>query len=179
MKLAGPIRSRRLALNSLEREAGFGAYARWMRDEEVLKYLEVRHRDRDPEDLAAYIERMNDSPDDLLLGIFLSETDQHIGNVKLGGIDRLNKRGHIGIVIGECGYWGRGYAAEAIEALSRHAFDELGLHRVWAGCHGSHAASTKAFVKAGFVEEGRVKEHWLRDGAWEDQVLLGRVGGGR
>ena len=46
--------------------------------------------------------------------------------------------------------WGRGYAAEALAALVRHAFDTLGLDRLAAVADVPNAASDRMLRRAGF-----------------------------
>ena len=175
MELVRPIVTTRLILRGLSREAGFGRYAQWMADQDVIRYLEARLRPSGPDDLAAYIERMNGSEDNLFLGIFLGGTDQHIGNIKLGPINGHHRRAHVGVMIGAKEHWGKGLAAEAIDALCRHAFGELGLHRVDAGCNEFNESSKKAFAKAGFTEEAVMRDYWLCEGEWHDQVMMARI----
>ena len=174
MKLSNPIVTKRLLLRALESGDAHGPYAKWMRDEEVLRYIEARFRDRDAKSLSAYIDRMNSSPDNLFLGILENKTSRHIGNIKIGPINPNHHRAHIGVIIGERDKWGKGYASEAIEALSEYAFRDLGLHRVEAGCYGRNHASVKAFERAGFIVEGNFAWYWRTGGEWDDQVWMVR-----
>ena len=99
---------------------------------------------------------MNGSDDNLLLGLFpRAEPQRHIGNIKLGPIDQRHKSAPIGIAIGARDCWGKGFASQAVAALSDHAFAVLGLERVEAGFYADNEASQRAFKRAGFVEEGR------------------------
>lgn len=58
---------------------------------------------------------------------------------------------------GEIGYWlgvpfwGRGLMPEAVRALIRRAFDELGLKRLWCGYFDGNEKSRRAQEKCGFV----------------------------
>ncbi len=175
MKLEAAIETKRLVLKSLEPGDGRGRYADWMNDPEVVRFLEVRHGERSPESLAAYIKQINDSPDNYLLGIFSKDGGGHIGNIKLGPVNSVHRRAAIGLFIGDRSTCGKGYATEAVDRITRFAFDDLGLHKVVAGCHKSNAASEKVFLKAGFIKEGEQVEYWRIDGKWDSQVLFGRV----
>ena len=135
----------------------------------------MRHAKRDPAVLSDYIRRMNDSPDTLFLGIFKHDGGVHIGNVKLGPIHGIYKRADLGIILGERDEWGKGFAVEAIETLTRHAFGAMGLHRVMAGCYSGNRASWRAFEKAGYVLEGTLADHWLTEEGWQDELLFARV----
>lgn len=175
MRLAEPIETERLRLRTLAPEHAAGPYACWARDPETIRFLEVRHRPHDAAALAEYISRKNESPDNLLLGIFLKGENRHIGNIKLGPINPIHRRALIGLVIGEKQEWGKGYAAEAIRAVAEHAFQRLGLHRVEAGCYAANRSSLRAFEKAGFGIEARLAQYWRLDDGWDDQVWLARI----
>lgn len=169
-----PIDAPRLTLRSLDETAADGPYLAWMRDPDVLRYLEARHGEHDARSLAAFIRSANDSRDSLLLGMFERETSKHVGNIKLGPIDWPNRRGEIGLMIGERACWGRGYAREAIGALADYAFAAFGLHKLTAGYIEANVASGRAFEAAGFTVEARYARHFLVDGIWTAGVRVAR-----
>ena len=72
----------------------------------------------------------------------------------------------------EC--WGHHYAAEAGEALIRHCFDRLGLHRVNALCNPGNRASRKVLERCGLRPEAwfRQKCRYTKRGviSWEDEM---------
>lgn len=173
MRLAEPLRGPRLTLRSLGRCDAGPPYLSWMNDPRVTQYLEARHRRHDRASLEAFIEGANADPATLLLGIVLTAEARHIGNIKLG-IDASHRRGDIGILIGDTSVWGRGYATEAITVLTAHAFGALGLHKVTAGFYAGNHASIRAFEKAGFRQEARLRHHWHLHGS-EDGVLMGLI----
>ena len=80
-----------------------------------------------------------------------------------------------GILIGEEDYWAREYATDAIGLVVDYAFRKLNLHRPTAGVYAINQASVRAFLKAGFTEEGRRKSHTYCDGQYVDTVLVGTV----
>lgn len=81
--------------------------------------------------------------------------------------------------VGELGYWfgreywGRGYATEAARALIQFAFDNVGLHRVYARHFACNPASGRVMQKAGMSFEGTLKQHILKDGEYQDIVCYG------
>jgi len=174
MKLIKPICSSRLLLRTLKENDAMSNYKKWVNTKAVNRYLEFRHDIPSSNGLMAFIKKMNESPENLLLGIFLDKNN-HIGNIKLGPINWCNKRGIIGIMIGEQTQWGKGHAAEAIESLSNYAFEHLGLNSIRAGCYAENIASYKAFIKAGYKEEGRQYQYWKTENGFSDNILLGKV----
>jgi RimJ/RimL family protein N-acetyltransferase len=176
--LETPIATRGLILRSLDAGHAHGPYASWMRDLEVTRFLEVRFAPPDEAALEDFIAKMNGSDDSLLLGIFSrTQPQRHIGNIKLGPIDQRHKAAAIGIAIGAKDCWGRGFATQAVAAVSAYAFDVLGLDRLEAGFYADNETSQRAFKRAGFVEEGRRRGARICDGARMDEVLMGRLRG--
>ena len=80
-------------------------------------------------------------------------------------------------MIGEAAYRGRGYGTDAVRALVRFGFDQMNLHRVWLQAFAFNPAGLAAYRKAGFVEEGRLREELYQDGGYHDVVVMGVVRG--
>lgn len=174
MQLDQPLAGQGITLAALGETAADGPYLSWLRDPEVLRGLEARFRDHSPETLRRYITDMNLRDDVLFLGIFLGDTSEHIGNIKLT-IESNHRRGSIGIIVGARAHQGKGHATEAIGLMAEHAFTTLNLIKLTAGCYGSNPSSERAFVKADFTVEARRPMHFLDEGRWVDLVQLGRV----
>ncbi|MHC4218420.1 MAG: GNAT family N-acetyltransferase, partial [Planctomycetota bacterium] len=107
-----PIVLERLTLRTLTESAADGPYLQWMQDPDIVRYLESRFSMFNRSDLARYIRAMNENEDVYLFGIFISATDEHVGNIKLGPINRHHDVGEIGILIGAKDHWGKGVATE-------------------------------------------------------------------
>lgn len=179
MRVERPLLTPRLELRTLDTGAAAGPYQAWMNDAEVLRYLEARHQRHDAASLRAFITQANESGDLLLLGMHLRDTGAHVGNIKLGPIDWDNRRGEIGIIVGERNAQGKGLGTEALLALSRYAPAELGLHKLTAGFLDLNVGSARIFKKAGYYVEAVLKEHNSFDGQRRDVVrvaLLTRPG---
>ena len=65
-------------------------------------------------------------------------------------------------------YWGRGYATEAVRAMVRYGFDELGLNRIHAQHFARNPASGRVLEKAGFTHEGFHRARVLKNERFED-----------
>jgi [ribosomal protein S5]-alanine N-acetyltransferase len=91
----------------------------------------------------------------------------------LGAAD-LHRRGE---TQGEIGYgihprmWGRGAGSAAARLLLRMAFEEHGLHRVYATCDPRNVASGRVLTKIGMTHEGRMRETALIRDGWRDSDL--------
>lgn len=148
------------------------AYVDWMRDEEVIQFLESRWSVFTMKDLKDYVKSVNESNDDVLFGIFLKEGGEHIGNIKIGGINQKHKFADVGLIIGNKKMRGKGYGAEAIRLASDYAFKELNLNKLTAGIYADNISSYRAFIKAGYREAGRLKNHRLYKGGYVDEILV-------
>ena len=67
-------------------------------------------------------------------------------------------------------YWGRGLVPEAAEELLRHAFQDLGLARVWCGYYDGNDKSKRVQEKLGF------RYQWTSEDAPVPQMGETRVG---
>jgi RimJ/RimL family protein N-acetyltransferase len=68
---------------------------------------------------------------------------------------------------------GRGVGTAAVLLLIEFGFVRLNLRRIHLQAIASNTAALRSYEKAGFVVEGRLREHaWVR-GAYEDIVLMG------
>lgn len=171
------IEMSQLTLQTLTIDTMSAAYLDWLQDDEIIQFLEIRHSKQSLDTITNFVQSCFESHDNLLMGMFLNETKQHIGNIKLGPVQWRYKRADIGLVIGEKTTWGKGMATEAIAGITTIAFEQVGLHRVQAGAYASNIGSIKAFEKVGFTREGLLKSYWLVDGEPEDEVLLAKVNG--
>ena len=162
------LNGKRIFLSPLSKKLDLKTYASWLNDQETTLYMGSGRFPTTIESLKEYIDLYNKSKDDILLGIFLSKNSKHIGNITLHMIDWRNRRGAIGIIIGEKRARGKGYATEAIKLVVRHAFDKLNIHKLYAGTVEGNEASRRAFKSVGFKEEGLLKEHFYLNGKYLD-----------
>ncbi|MEZ5239154.1 MAG: GNAT family protein [Microthrixaceae bacterium] len=74
------------------------------------------------------------------------------------------------------GYWvdqavaGQGYVPEAVVAVLRFAFEDLGLHRVQISIVPRNTASRRVVEKLGLREEGLAERYLQINGVWEDHI---------
>jgi RimJ/RimL family protein N-acetyltransferase len=169
------IEGERLYLRPVKISDARPEYVRWLNNREINQFLEIRFIKHTLQSLTKYIAKVSRDKNIIFLAIILKDGDKHIGNIKLGPIDRNHKLAEIGIMIGDKESWGKGYATETIKLLTEYAFDKLKLHKITAGAYENNIGSIKAFLKRGFYEEGRRKKHFLHNGKWVDDVLLARI----
>lgn len=103
--------------------------------------------------------------------VCLKEDDRPVGCVGLtigaaSNLDLPDTEGEIGYWIG-VPFWGRGLIPEAVRALIRRGFEELGLEKLWCGYFEGNIKSKRAQEKCGFVYH-----HTNKDILWK---LMGDI----
>lgn len=122
----------------------------------------------------AWVARLAGRRDCLYFAVETNDDSRHIGNVWLWDIDWRHRRAEVRIVIGSQGADGRGLGTEAIDLVSRFAFERLNLHKLYAHVLGHNPRARRAFEKAGFDIEGTLKaDRWTGD-RYVDVHLLAR-----
>ena len=102
------------------------------------------------------------------LAVVRRSDDQLIGgcSIRICG----NEDAEIGYTLARS-IWGQGYGTETAQALVAVAFEQLGLHRIWATCSTENVASARVLEKAGMRREGHLRQHLRRQGGWTDSYL--------
>ena len=96
-----------------------------------------------------------------------------VGDVSLR-VEPVDHRAEIGFILDRA-HWGNGYATEAVAAVVRSAFEDMGLNRLYAYVYVTNAASIRVFEKLGFVREARLRENAMHNGAFEDDWLYAMI----
>lgn len=169
------LRGGRVLLRDLTESDVTDSYVRWMNDPEVVRYLESRYTAHTAGDILEYVRGVRADPNSLMWAICSAGTGEHVGNIKLGPVDWIHRRGDIGLMIGERSVWGQGYATEAISLLAEYAFSDLKLHRLTAGSYEMNAGSIGAFLRAGFEIDGVWRDHYEIDGGFQNRICVGLV----
>lgn len=153
----------------------------WLKDPEVLKYSEQRHNKHTKLSVKKYIQSF-DHQKDLLYSIHLKEPaglereDRYIGNISVHR-DIHNGTAEVGILLGEKKEWGKGYGAEAWQAVC----DKLlanGTRKVEAGCMVTNVGMVKIFNRTGMNAEALIPDHFLFRGRPIPMVRAGRLKNG-
>lgn len=97
---------------------------------------------------------------------------QHVGNLGLHKVDRVHRKGEIGIVIGEPNFWSRGYGTDALRLALRYGFEVLGLNKISLDVLETNARGIRSYAKCGFVREGVHREDVWKDGRFLDVVRM-------
>ncbi len=166
------IAGKKVRLRPIERD-DLPRYVEWFGDPKVRRHLLVwlpfslAQEERWFENLQGRLERQ----EDVLLAIDTIE-GVHIGNVGLHAIDWKNRNAELGIIIGEKSTWGQGYGADAVRTMLNLAFREMNLHRVFLRVDADNARGIRCYEKAGFQQEGTLREVGFRESRYFDQYMM-------
>lgn len=106
---------------------------------------------------------------------FVIETkeDGPVGIVALTGIDWKNRRASHGIKLCRRECRSKGIGTDAMMAIMRYAFDELGLKRLDGSWFEDNVASKRMHIKCGWRVEGIRRQYVFKHGEFRDLVIGG------
>ncbi len=166
------IYARRIRLRGAER-ADIPQFVDWLNDPEVRQYLLMNLPISRAEE-EGWFEHMLKGPAQEHVLVIEAHTDdgwKAIGNTSLMNINWVDRNAEVGIFIGEKDYWNRGYGRETMKLMLRHSFASLNLHRVYLRVFDHNLRGIKAYERAGFVFEGRLRHDIFREGQYHDVLI--------
>lgn len=98
-----------------------------------------------------------------------------LGSVYIRDIDRGHNKAEYGIFIGVPEARGRGLGTAAARLMLRYCFEEEGLHRIYLRALAENRRAVRSYEKAGFVQEGCLREDVYIDGKYHDIVWMAAV----
>jgi len=96
-----------------------------------------------------------------------------IGFIGLDNINNLTRNSMVGMGIGDRENWSKGYGTEAMKLVVKYAFEKLNLNRVTLDVLEVNQRGIRAYEKAGFLLEGRIKQALMKAGKRYDLILMG------
>jgi RimJ/RimL family protein N-acetyltransferase len=144
---------------------------RWMNDPNIVRTLKTRYPIAFQNE-AEWLERaMRASPTERHFAVERRDDRTHIGNASIHDIDWVSRSGWFGLFIGEPSAWNRGFGSDAIGTLVRFAFDEMNLRKLRINVFDYNDRAKHVLEARGFVQEGRLRDDFYRDGAFHDLVI--------
>ncbi|MEV6284888.1 GNAT family protein [Kribbella sp. NPDC051770] len=151
-------------------EQDFPAMKAAMDDPEVAR-LTGSHGAISDEKALEWMRTRKDQPDRLDLAIVDKATGQTVGEAVLNEYDEDNQACNFRILIGPSGR-NRGLGTEATKLIVGYGIEKLGLHRISLGVYAFNPRAQRAYEKAGFVVEGRLRDDLLWEGEWVDSIVM-------
>jgi RimJ/RimL family protein N-acetyltransferase len=94
----------------------------------------------------------------LLFAIRLASDNKLIGTCQLRNIHVPSKSAMLQIRIGLPEYHSKGFGTEAVYALLKHGFDDLGLNRIGLHVFSDNERAIRSYLKVGFFKEGILRQ---------------------
>jgi len=148
-------------LQTITEQDASDKYVSWLNDPLVNQYLETRFFQQNLSSVINFIRTTITTSNDHLFTIRLKKNNQHIGNIKIGGINRHHNIGDVSLFIGDKSQWGKGIASQAIQLISRYAIEELKIRKLSAGVYRPNKASINAFLKSGYIQDSIMSDHFI------------------
>jgi ribosomal-protein-alanine N-acetyltransferase len=138
-------------------------YVAGLNDPEVNRFLELKYSKQTLESVTQFVSNDQQSLDSVLWGIWQGAHPNHVGTVRIHGVEYRHRTAHIGVCLFDKNAWGRGLGKKAIATATRWAIDELGMRWVEAGVYAGNHSSMNAFLSAGYSWVYDIPEKYLLD----------------
>lgn len=145
----------------------------WFEDEELMKFYTSSKNKITKEKLLSSIEEGKKAGNLYTYGMYTNDTNTLIGTIKLGPIHSIHRTSDLVALIGDRNYLGKGLSVDAISLGSQLAFEKFNIRKLYGGMYESNIASIKAYTRAGWLIEGRLKGFYVVDDKNEDRILVG------
>lgn len=109
--------------------------------------------------------------DGIRWGIVHSQTNRLIGTCGFHNWRKSHQRVEMGYELGRQ-YWGHGFAFEAVNEILRFGFNHLRFNRIEAWAMLPNNASMHLLRKAGFTQEGLLRDYGFWHGRFQDVIMF-------
>lgn len=149
------LETKHLTLRPWKESDAEEAFAHWMNDPDVTKYLTwTPHGDiAFTRALLKAWEKESAEPHSYNWAIVLREGNVLIGNISVLRADDYQECGEIGYCMGKA-WWGKGIMTEALAEVLRYCFEEVGFYRINGGHAAENIGSARVMEKCGLAYEG-------------------------
>jgi RimJ/RimL family protein N-acetyltransferase len=95
-----------------------------------------------------------------------------VGFVLFKNLNPAFRAAELGVRIGEEGDRGKGHGSAAIALALDYAWNSLNLRRVWLTVFAGNSRAVAAYARAGFREEGVMRQAAFSGGCWHDVAIM-------
>jgi RimJ/RimL family protein N-acetyltransferase len=146
----------------------------WLNDVDAAR-LDLAYRPTDWMAFKTWLDELARTQTQVLFAVRKLFESQLIGFVVFKNIQPVHRSSDIGVRIGVEAERGKGYGTRALELAVQYAFNHLNLHRLSLTVFAHNARAIASYRKAGFCEEGRLKDGAFIDGEWVDVIPMALV----
>ncbi|MBB3700854.1 GNAT family N-acetyltransferase [Flammeovirga yaeyamensis] len=161
-----------IELRPIQKE-NVNSFYQWLNDEEVIKYsLSLFQKLNSKEEIQKWFNTIIDDRVNLNKGIYIKGTNIFIGYAGISNISTTNKSGEYYIFIGDKDCWGKGYGTATTTEIIKIGFTEMELNQIMLTVSEPNTGGLKAYQKAGFKLEGRLRQAAFRDHEFHDKIVM-------
>lgn len=157
-----------LALRRLRCGALPPRYLEFLRDPEVVHYLQARFVAHTEESLARFVAGF-DHVDTFLFGIYARHENLFLGTATLR-VNPVHRFANLGYMIGDRRYWRGGTSLEMCRILLDFAFFERGVRKIIECTTENHLASNFNFKRLGFTLAAKIPDLYWGEGRYQAAV---------
>jgi len=84
-----------------------------------------------------------------------------------------HNRAELGYMLYDDKWKNKGYMTEVLPPILTYGFEKMGLHRIEALVGPTNEPSLKLMKNFGFVQEGLLREHYVKNNVAEDSLMFG------
>ncbi|MCH8569612.1 MAG: GNAT family N-acetyltransferase [Balneolales bacterium] len=110
-----------------------------------------------------------------IMEIYHSEDKKLIGIVDIHGIDFINNRCFLECTIADKSYRDQGLGTQAFKLAMEYCFNTLNMNKVMSSAFDFNEKWIRILSNLGFKEEGRLREHALKNGSYSDKLMFGML----
>lgn len=151
-------------LRVLKPEDVHDGYVTGLNDPDVNRFLELKHSTQTVESVVQFVTNDLQSQSAVLWGIWEDGHPDHVGTVRIHGVEHRHRTAHIGVCLFDKRVWGRGLGRKGIAAVTCWALDNLDLRWIEAGVYAENKSSINAFLSAGYSNICDMPDKYLLDG---------------
>jgi len=162
-----------IRLRPIERE-DLPRFVQWFNDPEVTKGLVLTTGFSLAEEESWFEAMLKRPPEEHPLAIDVHQDDTwiHIGSCGFNKIDWRNRKGELGIAIGNKAFWDRGFGTQIMRMLLELGFGTYNLERVFLRVYANNPRAIRTYEKVGFVLEGRLRRARYYQGQYYDEIIM-------
>nr|WP_221379750.1 GNAT family protein [Actinoplanes polyasparticus] len=145
---------------------------RWNHDADVMRWMDEGYAETTAQVAKWLEERAANAYGDVLFGVE-EPGGTLIGLVRLHGAEPETGVADLDVYLGEKDFWGKGYGTDAVRTVCRYGFEKMRLRKITLTAVVENEPAVHIYRKVGFVEEGRLRQVFRRDGEWIDKFTMG------
>jgi aminoglycoside 6'-N-acetyltransferase len=158
--------------------------AKWLTDEQVLKFYEGRDNPFDLERIIETYKPMSRGDDPVVPCLFYYQNisigylqycalnDLSQAHRQLYHLDQTDDVYGIDLFIGETDYWNKGIGTKILSAVISYLFEQRQAHKIVIDPHVDNPRAIRCYEKCGFVKVKLLPAHELHEGEYSDCWLM-------